>query len=64
MSEFSENGYYVNGLFLPPDLYVLIDKECNRRKALSGSWPGVFPVILDALYSHFGAVEASYKKEV
>lgn len=57
------NDYFVNGLRLPADLYTMIDKECKRKEALSGFWPGVYPVIIEALYSHFNAVEASYKKE-
>lgn len=58
------NGYFVNGLCLPPDLYAMIDNECKRREAFTGIWPGVYPVILDALYSHFNSIEDSYNKEV
>ncbi len=57
------DDYFVNGLRLPSDLYAMIDKECKRKEAISGVWPGVYPVIIDSLYSHFIAVEASYEKE-
>lgn len=57
------NDYYVNGLCLPADLYAMIESECKRRECFSGSWPGVYPVIIDALYAHFNAIECAYEKE-
>lgn len=54
------SDYYVNGLRIPSDLYHMICKECERQEAFSGLWPGVHPVILEALYAHFNSVEASY----
>ncbi len=57
------NDYYINGLRLPPDLYSMIDNECKRQNALTGFWPRVDTVIIDALYAHFNAVEASYSRE-
>lgn len=57
------SGYWVNSLCLPSDLYSMIYKECKRQKDITGVWPGIYPAIIDALYSHFNAIEASYKKE-
>lgn len=57
------SDYFINGLRLPPDLYEMIFKECDRIKCFHGYWPGVHPVIIDALYAHFNSIEASYNKE-
>lgn len=55
--------HWINCLVLPDDLYSMIENECKRQKALTGLWPGVCNVIIDALYAHFNAVEGSYDKE-
>lgn len=55
--------YFVNGLRLPADLYHMIYNQCKRQEALTGFWPGVYPVIVDALYAHFRSVESSFDKE-
>lgn len=56
--------HFLNGFYLPDDLYAMIENECKRQKAFTGIWPGVYPVIVDALYSHFNSIEDSYNKGV
>ena len=58
MSEF-----LLKGLRLPPDLYSMIDSECKRREELNVFWPGVYPVIIDALYSYFDFLRDCNNKE-
>ncbi len=55
--------FFISGLRIPADLSSMINSECERQEAISGSWPGVYPVIVEALYEHFNAVQRSYQED-